>query len=680
MMKRLLFFCLIILLISFFPSQLIIKAQDEVPPFRVDILAVDDSRYPNLDIALSVVNPITGEAVTDLLPTDFSFTTDGTPLEITKFDTNPEANRPVHLIIVLDLTSSVSQIEFENMRTAAINLIRTLRVSDEVGILAVDNTTTRTLQPLFIDHNAAINAMFAEDVGPVAGEGGNVIADGLLRAIETFTQTSPDVRPAVVLFTDVTNGNVSGEADLEAVETLAQQRGAAIYTVYFETENEDGIPISRTAPQELVMLANATGGLLLEATGEANPQLRSDYNDDAKLPDLADQIAAILSHEYRVTLLSTIPSDNTIKNLNITANIRGTITPPTTTFFRARNDIIEITFEELENGQRVQLPIDIRVRVLTSSNPIVRLQLYRIDNNSGEEILIAELPVDNPIYQLQPEDAPTGTLSLRVVGYDNSGDQGDAFLTLLVGNPSVTLTFTPTHTLTPPPTLTSTPTVTDTLPFVSTVSSTPSPTIVPTSNDETNTSANEPFIPLLLVVIGIFGIALASIGFWQWFRRHDHPQSPPDRPTLPRRPNPNDPTAAIPLSTLQQTVRLESTPDKAVWKKALENADTTAQPPIDSELSPRAILIGKKNEHYVLYEGENTIGRHSTNMVQILDATVSRYHAVIEIYGDTITIQDWQASYPTMVNGKPLEKGERRKLSHGDQIQFGATPLRLVLR
>lgn len=683
-MKRLWPLCLLIVMIlTLVPHHVPLWAQDDGTdsPYRVNVLAIDDSRYPTLDMALSVVNPITGEAVEGLLPTDFVITADGVPLEVTKFDTNPAANRPLQLMIVLDLTSSVSQSEFENMRTAAIALIRTLKVSDEVGVMAIDNTSTRTLQPLFIDHNAAINAMFADGVGPVAGEVGNVVTDGLLRAVESFTETTPDVRPVVVLFTDVSDGSVGGETTLDTVEALAQQRGAAIYTIYFETENDDGLPVSE-APAELRSLGDTTGGLLLENTGELNPQLAGDYDDDARLPQLADRIAEILGSEYRLTLLSTLPSDNTIKNLSIVTNVNGITTAPATTFFRARNDIIEIGFEELENGQRVQLPVEVTVRVLASSTPIVRLQLYRIDNDSGDEILLANLPPENPVFTLTADDIPTGTLSLRVVGYDNSGDQGDAFLTLLVGNPNATLTFTPTFTLTPPPTLTATPTVTDTLPAINTVTTiTPSPTTVVAAFNENESSPNEPFIPLAFVLMGIAGLLLASFGFWRFVRRYDrHTPTPPERPTLPRRPNPNDPTAAIPLPTLQQTVRLESTPDKAVWQKALENADTTAMPAIDAELAPRAVLIGKNNEHYILYEGENTIGRHSTNIVQILDATISRYHAVIEIYGASFVIQDWQASYPTTVNGKPLEKGERRALKHGDQVQFGATPLRLVFR
>ncbi len=682
LMKRLGSVCLlIILLLLTMVSSTRLAAQDDEPrsPYRVDVLAVNDSRYPTLDIYLSVVNPLTGEAVTDLLPTDFTLLADGEALAISTFDTDSTANRPLQLIIVLDLTSSVSLTEFENMRTAAISLIRTLNVADEVGIMAMDHTSTRTLQPLFIDHNAAINAMFGEDVGPVPGEVGNVVADGLLRAVEAFTETTPNVRPVVVLFTDVTNGSVGGESTLETVQALAQQRGAAIYTAYFETESDNGLPISAIAPQELVALANATGGLLLQSTGERNPQLVGDYNDDASLPQLAERIAAILEAEYRLTVLSPLPSDNTIKDLNISVNIEGTTTQPISTFFRARNDILEIAFDGLQNGQRVQLPIDVRVRVLASSRPVVRLQLYRIDNDSGDEILLADLAPANPVFSLTSEAIGAGTLSLRAVAYDDTGEQNDTFLTLLVGNPNATPTFTPTSTLTLPPALTATPTVTDTLPAINTT--TPTPSVTPTladANDENRNSPNAPFIPLVLALVGIGGMLLASFGFWRFIRRPD--RTPTERPTVPRRPSPNDPTASIPLSSLQQTMRLESTPDKGIWQKALENADTTAMPATESELAARAILIGKKNEHYILYEGENTIGRHGTNIVQILDATVSRYHAVLEIYGDDFFIQDWQASYPTSVNGKPLEKGERRALSHGDQIQFGATPLRLVLR
>lgn len=92
-----------------------------------------------------------------------------------------------------------------------------------------------------------------------------------------------------------------------------------------------------------------------------------------------------------------------------------------------------------------------------------------------------------------------------------------------------------------------------------------------------------------------------------------------------------------------------------------------------------AVLLGQRGEQFPLYEGENTIGRHSSNMIQIVDSTVSRYHAVIEMFGDEVVFMDWQASQPSEINGELVTPGERHALKDGDRIRVGITSLRFVV-
>jgi len=99
----------------------------------------------------------------------------------------------------------------------------------------------------------------------------------------------------------------------------------------------------------------------------------------------------------------------------------------------------------------------------------------------------------------------------------------------------------------------------------------------------------------------------------------------------------------------------------------------------DLGLVVKAFLIGANDEQYPLYEGENTIGRHGTNMVQIMDATSSRYHAVIEIHGDVYDYVDWRTGQPSVINDHPLAPNEHHILRDGDQIKIGMTVLRFVI-
>jgi pSer/pThr/pTyr-binding forkhead associated (FHA) protein len=99
----------------------------------------------------------------------------------------------------------------------------------------------------------------------------------------------------------------------------------------------------------------------------------------------------------------------------------------------------------------------------------------------------------------------------------------------------------------------------------------------------------------------------------------------------------------------------------------------------DLGLVVKAFLVGANDEQYPLYEGENTIGRHGTNMVQIMDSTSSRYHAVIEIHGDVYDYVDWRSTQPSVINGQPLAMNEHYSLKDGDQIKIGMTVLRFVI-
>jgi Mg-chelatase subunit ChlD len=128
---------------------------------RTHILAIDDRAYPDVQVYLTVTDIEAAVPVRNLTAQDFLVTAAGTqrivPSTVTTSTIN---NRPVHLIVVLDLTGSVSPQEFTNMQTAAALLIASLEVQDQVGVVTMDHQQAALLQPLSPDHNAAINAMY----------------------------------------------------------------------------------------------------------------------------------------------------------------------------------------------------------------------------------------------------------------------------------------------------------------------------------------------------------------------------------------------------------------------------------------------------------------------------------------------------------------------------------------
>ena len=70
-----------------------------------------------------------------------------------------------------------------------------------------------------------------------------------------------------------------------------------------------------------------------------------------------------------------------------------------------------------------------------------------------------------------------------------------------------------------------------------------------------------------------------------------------------------------------------------------------------------------------------TIGRHSSNQVQITDQRASRYHCVIEKTGEGLVIRDLDSSNGTKVNGRVIKSV---RIGDGDVVQIGATLLKVV--
>ncbi len=69
-------------------------------------------------------------------------------------------------------------------------------------------------------------------------------------------------------------------------------------------------------------------------------------------------------------------------------------------------------------------------------------------------------------------------------------------------------------------------------------------------------------------------------------------------------------------------------------------------------------------------EGPISLGRDSSNGIQLHDTEVSRRHAQIYATGDVYTISDLDSSNGTFVNGRAVEA---HRLESGDQIQIGRT-------
>ena len=85
----------------------------------------------------------------------------------------------------------------------------------------------------------------------------------------------------------------------------------------------------------------------------------------------------------------------------------------------------------------------------------------------------------------------------------------------------------------------------------------------------------------------------------------------------------------------------------------------------------RLLLTTPEGQQIVELGAHNSLGRHPTNSIQLLDKIVSKEHCVIEKRGDGFVLRDLGSLNGTYVNGERVV-GERG-LAHGDELALGSS-------
>jgi adenylate cyclase len=88
----------------------------------------------------------------------------------------------------------------------------------------------------------------------------------------------------------------------------------------------------------------------------------------------------------------------------------------------------------------------------------------------------------------------------------------------------------------------------------------------------------------------------------------------------------------------------------------------------------RLLLATPEGPQVAELQAHNTLGRHPSNTIQLLDRIVSKEHCVIEQRGDCFVLRDFGSLNGTFVNNERVV-GERM-LRHGDEISLGSTRAR----
>jgi pSer/pThr/pTyr-binding forkhead associated (FHA) protein len=85
----------------------------------------------------------------------------------------------------------------------------------------------------------------------------------------------------------------------------------------------------------------------------------------------------------------------------------------------------------------------------------------------------------------------------------------------------------------------------------------------------------------------------------------------------------------------------------------------------------RLVLTAPDGLQLIELREHNSIGRHPSNTIQLLDRLVSKEHCLIEREGDAFVLKDLGSMNGTFVNGHQVSG--QQVLKHGDRLTIGAT-------
>ena len=91
---------------------------------------------------------------------------------------------------------------------------------------------------------------------------------------------------------------------------------------------------------------------------------------------------------------------------------------------------------------------------------------------------------------------------------------------------------------------------------------------------------------------------------------------------------------------------------------------------------PRLLLATPEGQQVVELRAFNSLGRHPSNTIQLLDKIVSKEHCIVERRGNEFVLKDLGSLNGTYINGERVQTAGEQMLRHGDDIALGSTRAR----
>ena len=252
--------------------------QPEEPTYNAQIVQVDTSNYPEINVYISVTDS-QGNPVRTLNENDFTLTENGQPVDISQVYQAGEQG-PVTAVLAIDRSGSMLDGgKLDAAKNAAQTFVELMRPEDQTGVV-VFNTQVDVIQPLTTDKNTLQTA-----IQSIQAFNDTAVYDGLAASIGMLQGTGG--RKAIILLSDGLD-NRSHETMDGLLENI-QQAEISIYTIGL---GDPSAGLGSTAGIDETALQTIAS----ESRGEYAYAPEPDH-----LSGLYQQISVRLQNEYRLT-------------------------------------------------------------------------------------------------------------------------------------------------------------------------------------------------------------------------------------------------------------------------------------------------------------------------------------------------------------------------------------------
>jgi len=256
----------------------------------VQVMQLDTSRFPEIDVYVSVTDA-EGQPVTTIRPEDFRLSENGQAVALTHASRAGEQN-PLTAVLLIDKSGSMNYADkMEAARQAAKSFVGLMRPEDTTGVIAFDTQVT-TVQPLTSTKQALIQA-----IDGIEAKGDTALYDALHAAVAMLEPMGG--RRAIIAVTD--GMNTAGQHTLSETLTLVSAQDISIYTIGLGDPSQGTAAYSGIDEPTLQAIAEASRGYYTYAP------------EPEELHSLYELLSYRIQNEYKLTYRSPTPLRDGVK-------------------------------------------------------------------------------------------------------------------------------------------------------------------------------------------------------------------------------------------------------------------------------------------------------------------------------------------------------------------------------